>query len=238
MLIDEKERHAFYEASLRALRFVDARAPSKRRFGPEADAMWKNFKGHLTAADRVDILLRDADIETGGAFGARVAFGMKGVAEDDAFGAEWTPLVPRVADELYRQISTAPVASSVGAALAECARAWLLELRLRPVATPKAADKLLIAGPSEVASVAAAFEGQDALSFADQVTVIATEPMHRHIAVLAAALLRCRRAPRILDWEGALALQVSRGAFVEIHCDVFDADPRDRQALIDRSTHN
>ncbi|NVL83835.1 hypothetical protein [Escherichia coli] len=63
---------AFYEASLRKLRFVEARSPTKRRSGADADALWKSFKGHLTASDRLDLLLRDADIEHGGAFGARV----------------------------------------------------------------------------------------------------------------------------------------------------------------------
>src|SRR5688572_4289801 len=102
--VEDDARHAFYEASLRALRYVEARSPSKRRFGADADAMWKSFRGHLSAADRIDILLRDADIEYGGAFGARVAFGLRGVAEDDAFGAEWVSLERADADALFRSV--------------------------------------------------------------------------------------------------------------------------------------
>jgi hypothetical protein len=38
-----------------------ARRPTGRRFGTEADARWNGFHGSLTIADRLDLLVRDAD---------------------------------------------------------------------------------------------------------------------------------------------------------------------------------
>lgn len=205
LVVEEKERRAYYDAALRALRFVESKSPSKRRFGPEADAMWKSFRGHLTAADRIDMMLRDADIEAGGAYGARVAFGMRGVAEDDAFGAEWTPLRPVDADTLYRTVNGDPVESTVAGALAACARAWSIELSSLAEKAPRAAEKILVVGPSAVLAIGKHFDGETTLSFADQVTCIATPPAHRHVAALAAALLRSRKAPTILSSSDASA---------------------------------
>jgi hypothetical protein len=189
----------FYEASLRALRFVDAKAPTKRRFGEEADATWRGFRGHLTAADRLDLLLRDADVEFKGAFGARVAFALRGVAEDDAFGPEWRPLHPPDADALWRTVLSEPVPRDVVSILQACARAWDLTISPIDVPIPRPAEHLLVVGPSAIVSTAARFEGQTNLSWADQVICLATPAGHRHLAALAGGVLRSPKASAILQ---------------------------------------
>lgn len=40
---------SYYRAALTALRFVEARRPTGRRFGAEADALWASFAGGLLA---------------------------------------------------------------------------------------------------------------------------------------------------------------------------------------------
>lgn len=75
-----------------ALRFVESRRATKRRFGPDADATWTAFRDDFGTSARIDLLLRDADTQWPGAFGARSVYGLAAVAEDEAFGAAWMPL--------------------------------------------------------------------------------------------------------------------------------------------------
>jgi hypothetical protein len=82
----------YYEGAPCALRFIEARRPTKRRFGAEADATWKAFRGDFGTSARIDLLLRDADAQWPGAFGARTVYDLAAVAEDEAFGAAWLPL--------------------------------------------------------------------------------------------------------------------------------------------------
>jgi hypothetical protein len=186
------ERLSYYRAALGGLQFVEQRKPTGRRFGRDADARWSQFQGELTTADRIDLLLRDADTEWPGAFGARTVFGLRGVAEDEAFGADWEPLDPVDAEELWRGLPNAPL--QTGDVLNHCAEAWGMA-RLRPIpaqATPT--DKLIAAGPSAVSSLVSVFhEGAD-LDWADQVVVVATPPGHRQLAALATALLGLPKA--------------------------------------------
>jgi len=188
----------FYEASLRALRFVEARSPTRRRFGADADALWRNFQGHLTTADRIDLLLRDADAEYPGAFGARVTFALRGLSEDDAFGPRWERLAASDAEALWRKVTTEPPPADVPSTLTACAAAWGLSLRPMDVPGITPTARLLVAGPSAIVSVAAAFSlGRD-LAWSDQVTVVATPTAHRHLAALAAALLKATKPWRLL----------------------------------------
>ena len=57
----DSDRTCFYRAALAALRYADHRRPTGRRFGPDADARWAGFRRYLANADRIDLLLRDAD---------------------------------------------------------------------------------------------------------------------------------------------------------------------------------
>jgi hypothetical protein len=57
------ERERYYRSALRGLRFVEARRPTKRRPGAEAEARWTRFKDGLMQIDRIELLLRDAYAE-------------------------------------------------------------------------------------------------------------------------------------------------------------------------------
>jgi hypothetical protein len=87
--IPSAPRATSYLAALRMLRFAEACSPTRRRFGSDAEALWKDFAGGLKTIDRIDTLLRDADTQWPGAFGARSSFGPRALAEHDAFGADW-----------------------------------------------------------------------------------------------------------------------------------------------------
>jgi hypothetical protein len=63
-----------------ALRYLEGRRATGRRFGADADALWSSLQGDLTTANRLDLLIRDADAEWPGGFGARTVFAMRGVA--------------------------------------------------------------------------------------------------------------------------------------------------------------
>lgn len=82
MLLESAAVRAYYRGALTGLRHVEARQPTGRRFGAEADARWASFRGDLTTADRIDLLIRDADAQWPGAFGARSVFARRAVAED------------------------------------------------------------------------------------------------------------------------------------------------------------
>ena len=192
--IDDAARASYYAAAISALRFVEARSPSARRFGSEADARWGALRGNLTTADRIDLLLRDGDAQWPQAFGARAVFDLRAVAEDEAFGAEWSSLDPVEADELWRRSAQDTPAATVGAALAAAAGAW--DVRLAPFDPGPIGptDRLLGVGPGAVAAVVAAFAAGSDLDWAAQVVCVATPAPHRQLAALAAALLHAQKA--------------------------------------------
>lgn len=191
--------HAYYQAALAGLRHVEARRPTGRRFGADADARWARFAGDLTTAERLDLLIRDADAQWPGAFGARTVFALDGVAEDEAFGPEWESLDAVDANELWRTPTDAAVESSAERSLAAAASAW----RLRPAVDAVHAEhftgpvdpahRLLVVGPSAVAATVRAFAAGSDLDFGEQVVVVATPPAHRQVAALASALLNAPR---------------------------------------------
>jgi len=196
--LDPTHRAAYYEAALRALRFVEQRAPTTRRFGPDADARWAALKGHLATIDRLDLLIRDADAQWPAAFGARNVFALRAVAEDDAFGSAWEPLDTESSEKLWRTVLAEPVTTTLRDTFAACASAWSLSLRPFDVGAIAPADKLLVSGPSAIVETAIAFAARTDLAFADQVTIVASSPAFRQIAALSGALLYATRAPAIL----------------------------------------
>lgn len=113
----------YVEGALRLLQFVETRRPTGRRFGADADARWNGFKGDLATADRIELMIRDADAEWPGGFGARTVYALPGVAEDEPFGAHWEGLDPVAAEELWRRVKTEPAPSSLGATLTAIAKA-------------------------------------------------------------------------------------------------------------------
>jgi hypothetical protein len=189
---------AFYAACLRGLRVVEQRQPTGRRYGPEADALWKTFAGHLSTAARIDLLLRDMAASYSTAFAAtHVFFHMPPASEDEPFGAYWPALDSVEAEELWR--STPPMNGSTPLeTLRACAEPWELALEPVKVGTIEAQSRLVAVGPSAVASLANAFIGSRDLDWAEQVICVATRPAHRHLAGLAAAVINAPKPTTLL----------------------------------------
>lgn len=226
--ITDSEQSSFYQAALAGLRFVEARRASGQRFGDSADLRWKAFAGGgLTAADRLDLLIRDADAEWRGAFGARTVFDLAGVAEDEAFGPRWQALDPRDGEDLWRsQPGDGGSPTTPALALQAIAHAWGLSLSPFEVPNIDPAAKVWVAGPAAIAALACAFvEGKD-LDWGAQVTVVASPPAHRQLAALATAVADSARCPSIHVAERAGA--PAAGA-IRLVSD--DATAADRAAL-------
>lgn len=228
--LDSPLRAAYYEAALRALRFVEQRSPTTRRFGPDADARWAALKGHLGTIDRLDLLLRDADAQWPASFGARTVFSLRAVAEDDAFGSSWEPLDDEAAESLWRNVLADAAPTQLEKTFHACAHAWRLSLSTFDPGSIGPADKLVLAGPSAVAYTAVAFSAKTDLSFCDQVLVVATPPAHRQLAALCSALLNTTRAIPLVDANSNPASFSGRRVLMSN-----DADPADA-ALVRRFT--
>lgn len=180
---------AYYQAALTALRFAEAEKPTGRRFGPDADARWSAYKGDLTAADRLDLLIRDADAQWPAAFGARTVFAGAGIAEDEPFGPGWPGLDPVDAEEIWRAAGRSDPPAALAETLEAAAAAWGLSLFAFDPGPIAAADQIVLAGPSAIAAAVKVFADNKDLDFADQVVVRATPPAHRQLAALSSALL-------------------------------------------------
>jgi hypothetical protein len=239
---DSGSVQAFYRAALEGLHMLEARRGSARWFGADADARWKVLEGDLSAADRLDVVLRDADAQFFGAVGARGVFARVGVAVDDAFGFGWPGLAARQAERLLREVLAEPPAStceelrrrvraawaSAGASSAGASSAGKGDAATPPEAAPtwdlRPAERILVAGPTMVAALGDRFRGRTDLDWADQVTVLATPPEHRQFAGLVAALAHVSRAPAIL---AASALpELDAATTVRTSPDVADEDRR------------
>jgi hypothetical protein len=225
------EALAYYRASLTLLKHVESRQPTSRRFGGEADALWSQFRGHLTTADRITTLLRDADAQWPGGFGARSIFQLRGVAEDDAFGSQWQPLDGVDAEDIWREFSVGTLGSTQ-ATLQALASVWKFSLAPISVDNVDATEHLVVAGPSAVAALIQAFDGRSDLNWADQVTAIASLPAHRHLALAAAALLNLTRAPLVLsaDQDAGLVRSTTKPRLF-ISADASEADAVKARAL-------
>jgi hypothetical protein len=198
MQIEHAHLTSYYRGARITLHFVETRRPAGRRFGAEADARWKAFAGGLTATARLDLLIRDANAEWPGAFGARSVFKLDQVAEDDAFGAEWPGVEGVWAEQLWRE--AAPKVSSPAEAFEALAASW--KLSLRPAKLPTkvdAAERLYVAGPSAIAQLAQHFAAHSDLDWASQVTCVATPPGHRQVAAFAAAVADASKPAALLS---------------------------------------
>lgn len=195
--IPPHERASYYVTALRLLRFAEQRSPTNRRFGVDADALWKSFAGGLKTTDRLDLLLRDADTEWPGAFGARAVFALRAVAEDDAFGAQWSSLAPVDAERIWKDAMRSDVAASVEAAIDQLGEQW--ELRRAEVMLPRftAGSRLAVGGAGAIAAAILAFAGNPDLTWSQQVTVFADRPGERQLAASAAMLLNTTRASQL-----------------------------------------
>jgi hypothetical protein len=220
MPIPYAELTSYYRAARAALHFVESRRPAGRRFGLAADARWKAFAGGLNAAARLDLLIRDANVEWPGAFGARSVFAFDRVSEDDAFGPEWPGIEGVLAEELWRE--SAPQAASPAEAFAAIAASWGVKLAPHFVPAVDAAERLWLAGPSAIAALAQAFAGRRDLDWAAQVTCVATPPAHRQLAAFAAAVADSSRPATLL--AGAAITEPPKGVTVIVSDDTAPAD--------------
>lgn len=194
--------HAYYEGALQALRFIEARHPTGRRFGEDADARWSSFRGDLALTDRIDLMIRDADAQWPGSFGARTVFARRAVAEDEPFGKGWEHLDPVGAEELWRRVLGEPEPKSPEEAIQAIAAAHALDLEPQAPGPVHPAEQLVVSGPNAIAGVILAFSGAKDLDWAEQVTVVATPPAHRQLAAFGGALLRAtKRAALILTHD-------------------------------------
>jgi hypothetical protein len=188
---------AYYRGALWGLKFVEGRRPTSRRFGADADALWKGFAGDLSPADRLDLLIRDANAEWPGAFGARTVFDRQAVAEDEPFGAGWEGLDGVGAAALWQELGADPAPTDARGLFAAVAASWDLKLASFDPGAIAPADRLVVVGPSAIAATAARFAEQRDLDWVDQVVCIATPPEHRQLAALAAAVVTATK-PTVL----------------------------------------
>jgi len=223
MLVDPLLARLYYRSALTALRYLDERT-GRRRFGADADARWQSFAGDepadahreearpriLLDADRIDLLLRDADAQWPGAFGARVVFDLSAVAEDDAFGAEWAPVVDGIA--VWQQVLRAPLASGLEALLKQLCAHWEQRLTFKTLPVPGPTERWLVHGPQAIGAAILAFAASPSAVWHAQVVIVGEPPLvvdlppqsqrqrafGRHLAALATGLLGQSRPTCIL----------------------------------------
>ncbi|MBZ5710075.1 hypothetical protein [Nannocystis pusilla] len=187
MSVDYDLARPYCVAALTALRFLDERT-GRRRFGPDADARWRAFAGEdlgevrhpgtrvrvLDDADRIELLLRDADAQWPGAFGARVVFDLPAVARDDAFGPEWTPIAE--AHALWRDVA-ATKHPDLARLVARLFAVW--DVAFVPPRLPalQLSSRWLLHGPNAVAAALLAFSASQGAVWHTQVVVIAEPPL-------------------------------------------------------------
>lgn len=178
MIPDPRSRRLYYTAALTGLRFVDWRSGQRRRFGEDADGRWQQLAGDLHLADRIDLLLRDADAQWPAAFGARSVFDLPEVAEDDAFGADWLPLDDEDALVLWQDIAAQPPAADLPAFLRRIFAAWDTPFTPIPLPELTPTSRWLLVTPDAVASAILAFAAGSDLAWSDQVVVAVPSPLN------------------------------------------------------------
>jgi hypothetical protein len=214
------ERDAFYSAAVLGLRALDARERAARRFGPDADARWAQFAGALGPGDRLDILLRDAAGTWGAAFSPSDCFGFFGLADDEPFGPDWAGLPDAAAKRLLSETDRSPNIESVASALGVVAAPVPL-----PAINPS--TKVAVAGGAAVVAVASAFVRDPALSWTDQVVVLAEHSRFRQLAGLAAVIIGARGRTVIVRPHADATAAVRAAGFAHVDAVVTspDAEP-------------
>ncbi len=215
-----QERAAFYGAAVLGLRALDARETTPRRFGTDAEARWTQFAGALGAGDRIDIMLRDAAGTWGAAFSPSECFGFFGLADDEPFGPDWGGIDDHAAKRLLAE-PDAP------ATLEHIAYGLGVKAASVPVPSVTPSTRLVVAGGTAIVSVAKVFAEKKALSWTDQVVVVADKAAWRQLAGLAAVLLGARgRTALVRATEGAeSALRAAGFAHLDAAVVSPDAEP-------------
>ena len=226
---EPQESHLFYRLAMQGLCLLEAREQSGRRFGPDADSRWDEFKGQLQISDRIDLLLRDAAVRWGAAFAPARAFDLPGVANDEPFGADWQPLDEAQAHGLWWQWESLntdieSMAQSLGWT---GARLPLQDLGER--------DRLLLSGVDAITSAILTFASQPDLSWSRQVVVITADWRQRQLAGLGALVLDAQHesalfSPPPQDKSGALDKALQERHFYPNRCLVSGSSQADLMA--------
>ncbi len=211
------QRDAFYAAAVAGLRALDARERVPRRFGPGADARWAAVRGSLTDADRLDLLLRDAAVAWGAAFSPAEVFGFFGLAPDEPFGPDWHPLPVHAARRAFAD----PASPTAPAALAGLLGVGGARPTM-PLLTPS--TRVAVAGGAALIAVAEAFLAVPALSWSDQVLVIATAPAHRQLAGLLAVAVGAAARTRLTRPGDDLRAVLKDAGFAQLDLAVVSGD--------------
>ncbi len=188
--ISDQQRESFYAAALAGLHAIEGRERSPRRFGPDADARWQSFRGHLELAARIDLLVRDAAVRWQAGFSPALVFQLPYLADDEPFGPDWSGLTPTQAEQLWR-------AADSQVDLSACAAALGVEDAPVPCPIPEPSSRLIVAGGSAILMVAKRFAVRPELSWSDQVLVVADLPANRQLAGLVAPVIGAKAATRL-----------------------------------------
>jgi hypothetical protein len=225
---------SFYRAAHLGLRVLDERG-ARRRFGADADARWKQFRGDLNDADRLNLLQRDASTVAPLAFAPREVFSLTGLSVEDAFGPVWPGSRAGLAGDLLRaersdasdplQWFEAAVAQWPGSPPA-------LDGSSLPKILPS--TRLVFAGLGALRALVTHFAAQrGSLDLADQLLLVSDRPAERQLFGLAAVFLGTPNAPRALvpsaSKERVRALGVTR---LDAHVVSEDATPAARDAAL------
>ena len=185
-----------------------------------AETRWTQFAGALGAGDRIDILLRDAAGTWGAAFSPSECFGFFGLADDEPFGPDWGGIDDHTAKRMLADLDAPATLEQIADGLGvKAARVPL------PLVTPS--TKLAVAGGAAIVSVAKEFAANRALSWTDQVVVIADNAAWRQLAGLAAVLLGARGRTTLVRSDGAeSALRAAGFAHLDTAVVSPDAEPK------------
>jgi len=213
-----QDRATFYAAAVLGLRALDTRETTARRFGRDAEARWTQFAGALGMGDRIDILLRDAAGTWGAAFSPSECFGFFGLADDEPFGPDWCGIDDATAKRLLAEPDAPITVDHV---------AYVLGVKGGSVPVPPVtpATKLVVAGGTAIVSVAKTFAENKALSWTDQVVVVANNAAWRQLAGLAAVLLGARGRTALVRTTEADKLRTLGFAHLDAEVVSPDAEP-------------
>jgi hypothetical protein len=179
---------SFYRAAVAGLRALEART-GRRRFGADADAAWKAFRGELTDGDRLDLLVRDAAVSHPAAFASRVVFTLQGLAADEPFGPDWPGTDAASALAFLREAAEPASQVAVNQVLATAAAAWAVVPSPFPAATLAdigPATRIVAAGTGAIVALGCYFGGRVDMDLAEQVIVVTERPADRQLFGLAA----------------------------------------------------
>ncbi|MFY0572907.1 hypothetical protein ACN28E_55020 [Archangium lansingense] len=222
-----QDRAAFYGAAVLGLRALDARETTPRRFGTDAEARWTQFAGALGAGDRIDIMLRDAAGTWGAAFSPSECFGFFGLADDEPFGPDWGGIDDHAAKRLLAE-PDAP------ATLEHIAYGLGVKAASVPVASVTPSTKLVVAGGTAIVSVAKVFAENKALSWTDQVVVVADKAACRQLAGLAAVLLGARGRTALVRATEGVESALRAAGFAHLDAAVVTPDAESEAAELAR----